>query len=97
MRRFEKVLSKNACGTMWHLFLKNTGTAGGKQDKPFRDSSLRVPETLGTSMGQVGTNLGQSTLNPVSATVDFLSECVGPWDSGTSRDAGDPTISLERG
>ena len=50
---------------MWHLFLKNAGTAGGKQGKPFRDSSLRVPETLGTSLGQSWDSLGQLGTNAV--------------------------------
>ena len=50
---------------MWHLFLKNVGTAGGKQDKPFRDSSLRVPDTLGTSLGQTWDSLGQLGTNAV--------------------------------
>ena len=41
---------------MWRIFSKNAGTACGKpNNRPFYNG-LPVPERLGTSLGQVGTN-----------------------------------------
>ena len=87
LRLFEKIYWKTACGTLWQSFLKNAGTACGKLDNSLFHKSFHVPRYPGTSLGQVGTNPGHTKLNPVSATVDILSRCVGPWDNGTSWDA----------
>ena len=85
-RLFEKVLLKNACGTMWQLFLKNAGTACGKRRNAPERNGLHVPKWSGTSLGQVGTNLGRFGLNPVFAILHRLSRCVGRWDNGTGWD-----------
>ena len=87
LRLFEKIYWKTACGTLWQSFLKNAGTACGKLDNSLFHKSFYVPRYPGTSVGQVGTNLGHAKLNSVFAIVDVLSRCVEPWDNGTSRDA----------
>ena len=67
-------------------FLKIAWDGCGKRDKLRFCNSLHVPNTFGTSLGQVGTNLGQNGLTPVFAILHILSRCVGPWDNGTGRD-----------
>ena len=67
-------------------FLKNAWDGCGKRDKLRVCNSLHVPNTLGTSLGQVGTMQGHAGLSPAFAILHLLSRCVGPWDNGTAWD-----------
>ena len=92
MQHKAKLKRRAVCGPLSSFcggksFLKNAWDGCGKRRNSRLYKELFVPTTLGTSLGQAGTNLEQNRITRPFAILAILSRRVGQWDNGTSRDS----------